>query len=123
MNTHVNAAAEAATKLDFDNVARAMALLQALDNDQRRQIMQILGRTQSMNVTDLYIRLRAEQSVVSTQLSILREVGLVSSRKEGRMVFYSLNKDRLHNATDRLNSFLEPGEPVQIEESMEAAVF
>jgi DNA-binding transcriptional ArsR family regulator len=48
-----------------------------------------------MTVTDIYIKLRLEQSVASQHLAILRRAGVVSTERQGKFIFYGLDKDRL----------------------------
>ena len=48
-----------------------------------------------MTVTDIYIKLRLEQSVASQHLAILRRAGVVATDRQGKFIYYSLNKERL----------------------------
>ena len=48
-----------------------------------------------MTVTDIYVKLRLEQSVASQHLAILRRAGVVVTQRQGKYIYYSLNKDRL----------------------------
>ena len=55
----------------------------------------LLEENERMTVTDIYIKLRLEQSVASQHLAILRRAGVVSTERQGKFIFYSLDKDRL----------------------------
>lgn len=46
-------------------------------------------------VNDLSVVLNMTQSAVSHQLKILRDARLIKSRKEGRIVYYSLDDDHV----------------------------
>jgi DNA-binding transcriptional ArsR family regulator len=48
-----------------------------------------------MTVTDIYIKLRLEQSVASQHLAILRRAGVVLTERQGKFIYYSLDNDRL----------------------------
>jgi len=48
-----------------------------------------------MTVTDIYIKLRLEQSVASQHLAILRRAGVVITERQGKFIYYSLNNERL----------------------------
>lgn len=50
---------------------------------------------EEMCVNDLGVLLQMTQSAVSHQLKILRDARLVKSRKEGRIVYYSLDDDHV----------------------------
>jgi DNA-binding transcriptional ArsR family regulator len=56
-----------------------------------------------MTVTELYVKLRLEQSVDSQHLAILRKAGFVKTVRDGKFIFYSVNTDRLKE----LNRFVE----------------
>ena len=43
-----------------------------------------------MTVTDIYVKLRLEQSVASQHLAILRKAGVVQTERDGKFIFYSL---------------------------------
>jgi DNA-binding transcriptional ArsR family regulator len=46
------------------------------------------------------------QNLASHHLKALKEYGLISSRKEGLNIYYSLNTDSFNNAKSLLNAFL-----------------
>ncbi|MFQ5981570.1 MAG: ArsR/SmtB family transcription factor [Candidatus Heimdallarchaeota archaeon] len=67
------------------------AFFKALGNETRILILQLLRKEEEMNVTALYKELEKQQYQISRHLACLGNCGLVSSRKEGRMIYYSLN--------------------------------
>ena len=44
---------------------------------------------------NLCVRLRLEQSVASQHLAILRKAGIVSTQRDGKFIYYSVNFKRL----------------------------
>jgi ArsR family transcriptional regulator len=54
----------------------------------------------SMCVCDIAVLLDMSQSAISHQLRVLKQAGLVKYRKEGRIVFYSLDDDHIKNILD-----------------------
>ena len=62
----------------------------AVAESRRRQILDALTGGESA-VNDLVTRLGLSQPQVSKHLRVLREVGLVDAREEGRQRFYRLN--------------------------------
>jgi DNA-binding transcriptional ArsR family regulator len=62
-------------------------IFQALADPSRRAIFVSLTRGEAA-VKDLTARFDISQPAVSQHLATLREAGLVSSRREGRLVFY-----------------------------------
>lgn len=68
---------------------RASTLLKAMGHDGRLTILCHL-RTGPKSVTELENLLSARQAIVSQQLARLRLEGLVSARREGQAIYYSL---------------------------------
>jgi DNA-binding transcriptional ArsR family regulator len=76
----------------------------AVAEPRRRQILDLLAQGEKP-VNDLVERLRVAQPVVSKHLRVLREVGLVEAREEGRQRIYSLNGQRLKPIHDWVQSY------------------
>ncbi len=64
-------------------------LLKALADDTRLRILHLLAQ-EELSGTDLMEVLNMGQSRVSTHLNLLKEVGLVNDRREGRRALYSI---------------------------------
>ena len=69
--------------------ARKAELFKALAHAVRVRILETLVNGES-SVGSLAIEMGTEPSNVSQQLAVLRNAGLVSSRKEGQTVFYAV---------------------------------
>jgi DNA-binding transcriptional ArsR family regulator len=54
-------------------------------------------------VSQLQDELGARQSTISQQLSFLRRLGIVRSRRDGRQVYYKLTDQRVLKAYDLVN--------------------
>ncbi len=76
------------TTLDPVLFAKAIA-------DETRQKIMNLVCCNSLSVSEIVEKLDVSQPTVSHHLAILREVGLVSVREEGKQTFYSLNQERV----------------------------
>ena len=82
-------------QLDYAELRKAVLVLRAINHKLRQRMIDLLEEHEQMTVTDLYIKLRLEQSVASQHLAILRRAGVVITERQGKFIFYSLNKDRL----------------------------
>ncbi len=82
-------------ELNYNVLRRAVLTLRAVNHDLRKGIIEILEENKKMTVTDIYIKLRLEQSVASQHLAILRRAGVVKTERNGKFVDYSLNTDRI----------------------------
>ena len=71
------------------HACEASGLLKAMGNEQRLLILcQLVGR--EANVGELLASSELSQSALSQHLSVLREAGMVQTRREGQSIFYSL---------------------------------
>lgn len=83
-------------QLDYADLRKAVLVLRAVNHKLRQRIIDLLDNSQTMTVTDIYIKLRLEQSVASQHLAILRRAGVVITERQGKFIYYSLDKDRLN---------------------------
>ncbi len=66
--------------------------LKALSEESRVRIVMLLGK-QELSVCELMGVLRISQPLVSRHLSILKEAGLVKSRRDGKLHFFSVTDE------------------------------
>jgi ArsR family transcriptional regulator len=78
---------------------RASRLFHALSDETRLRILERL-RTGERCVCELTDALDAAQSRLSFHLKVLKEAGLVSDRREGRWMYYTLNPEGLGEMAD-----------------------
>lgn len=84
---------EADMDLMMRNAREASDFLKALGHEGRLMILCHLV-TGEKSVTELEQLLSARQAAVSQQLARLRLEGLVTPRREGKIIYYSLTDDR-----------------------------
>jgi DNA-binding transcriptional ArsR family regulator len=76
----------------LDDAKRASDFLKALAHESRLLILCILAEGDK-SVTELERMLALRQPTVSQQLARLRADGLVATRREGKIIYYSLAND------------------------------
>jgi ArsR family transcriptional regulator len=82
-------------RLDAD---RAVRLFHALSDGTRLSILERL-RLGERCVCDMTDALDAGQSRLSFHLKVLKDAGLVTDRREGRWMYYTLSQDALGEAS------------------------
>ena len=82
-------------KLDYVAVKNAAMTLRAINHKLRQQVVKLLEENKRMNVTDIYVKLRLEQSVASQHLAILRRANIVITERDGKFIHYALNHARI----------------------------
>lgn len=93
--------------LDYAELRKAVLVLRAINHKLRQRIISLLEENESMTVTDIYIKLRLEQSVASQHLAILRRAGVVQTRRDGKFIHYSLDKDRIELIANMVEELTE----------------
>lgn len=101
----MNAATENGNSLKVDllNVKKAALILRAVNHKLRQQILKLIDESGKITVTEIYVKLRLEQSVASQHLAILRKAGFVKTERDGKFIFYAVNTNRL----EELNQFVD----------------
>jgi DNA-binding transcriptional ArsR family regulator len=92
-----------ALKVDLLNVKKASLVLRAINHKLRQQILKLIDEQAKITVTEIYVKLRLEQSVASQHLAILRKAGFVNTERDGKFIYYTINTNRI----EELNQFVE----------------
>jgi|SRR5690606_30569429 DNA-binding transcriptional ArsR family regulator len=92
-----------AININYNNVKKASLVLRALNHKLRQQILSLIETEKKITVTEIYVRLRLEQSVASQHLAIMRRAGVVTTQREGKFIYYLVNYKRI----DELNQCVE----------------
>lgn len=82
-------------KIEVLSLKKAALILRAINHKLRMQILKLIHAQGKLTVTEIYVKLRLEQSVASQHLAILRRAGLVTTDRDGKFIYYSVNQDRL----------------------------
>ena len=92
------------TRPDTRSSAR---LFHALSDETRLSILQRL-RMGERCVCDLTDALDAAQSRLSFHLKVLKDAGLVTDRREGRWMYYTLNPEALSEVAELVETLASP---------------
>jgi DNA-binding transcriptional ArsR family regulator len=90
-------------KINYFEVKKAAAILRSINHKLRQSIIKLLEEKDKLTVTEIYVKLRVEQSVASQHLAILRRAEFVKTFREGKNIHYSLNLARL----EEVNVFIK----------------
>src|ERR1041385_6231330 len=90
-------------KIDVIQLKKAALILRAVNHKLRQQILKLVHQNGKMTVTEIYVKLRLEQSVASQHLAILRKAGFVKTERDGKFIYYAVNAERL----EELNKFVK----------------
>ena len=94
-------------KIDVIQLKKAALILRAINHKLRQQILKLIHQHGKMTVTEIYVKLRLEQSVASQHLAILRKAGYVNTLRDGKFIFYSVNYSRLDQVHSIVHDLLK----------------
>jgi DNA-binding transcriptional ArsR family regulator len=81
--------------VNYHNVKKAALVLRALNHKLRQQILALIDGDKRITVTQIYVKMRLEQSVASQHLAILRRAGIVNTERDGKFIYYTVNFNRI----------------------------
>lgn len=82
-------------KFDQNVLRKSVLVLRAINHELRQQIVKLLDDHGRLTVTEIYVKLRLEQSVASQHLALLRRSGVVTTIRDGKFIYYSIDKERI----------------------------
>lgn len=91
----------------FPDLDRTGSWFHALSDPTRLDIVVLLSHGERC-VCELQEALTAAQSRLSFHLGVLKDAGIVTDRREGRWVYYTLNRDALDGIVDFAHA-VKPG--------------
>ena len=93
-------------KINYHNLKKAALVLRALNHKLRQQILNLIETEKKITVTEIYVKLRLEQSVASQHLAILRRAGIVTTQRDGKFIYYTVNYKRIDEITGVVNDLV-----------------
>lgn len=81
--------------LDYNLLRRAVLTLRAVNHPLRKEMMELIDTKGKMTVSELYIKMKIEQSVASQHLALLRKADVLSTERDGKFIYYAVNHHRL----------------------------
>ncbi len=91
-------------ELDADRLEVAASMLKAMAHPVRIAILKYLDGNKRLTVTQIHELLGIEQSTTSHHLGILKDKGVLCSKREGKNTFYYLKYEILSQVVDSLET-------------------
>lgn len=95
-------------KINTEQLEAAASMLKAIAHPMRIAILSFLEGGKSLTVTEIHEKLGIEQSTTSHHLGILKDKGVLKSRRDGKNTFYSIKHNNLShivNCVSKCNNF------------------
>lgn len=82
-------------EIKIQEIRKAALIYRAVNHKLRQDMLRLIHKSGKITVTELYRKMSLEQSVASQHLAILRTAGFVSTERDRRFIFYTVNYDNL----------------------------
>lgn len=89
--------------INIDKLESAASKLRAISHPMRIAIIDLLSKDNKLSVTEIYERLDIEQATASHHLNILKNKGILDSKREGKKIYYSLKNVTLTDIIECIN--------------------
>jgi DNA-binding transcriptional ArsR family regulator len=93
--------------LDELRFKKAALVLRALKHLLRQKILHLIYKRKTITVREIYTKLKLKQSVASQQLAVLRKAKFVTTRREGKHIYYALDYVRLEEVQNLTRELLK----------------
>jgi len=90
-------------ELDVIKLEAAASKLRAIAHPMRIAIIDLLHENQKQSVTEIYKKLNIEQASASHHLNILKNKGVLISKRDGKKIYYSLKNQTLTEIIECIN--------------------
>ena len=84
------------TELEADQIEKAANMMKAIAHPMRLAILGQLSDKEELTVTEIHELVEIEQSTASHHLGILKDKGVLISRRDGKNTIYSLKNANLN---------------------------
>jgi DNA-binding transcriptional ArsR family regulator len=91
------------TGLTAEQLEKAAGILKAIAHPVRIAILEYLESGRQATVTEIHGHLRIEQSTTSHHLGILKDKGVLGSKRDGKNTFYFIRNENLTTIIDCIN--------------------
>jgi len=91
------------TELDIKKLEEVAGKLRAIAHPMRIAIIELLQDEKKMNVTEIYGKLKIEQASASHHLNLLKNKGVLGSKRDGKNTYYFLKSNAINQILECMN--------------------
>lgn len=90
---------------DLDHLKLEGKKLGVISHPLRLAILEYIRQNEPVFVSQIYKDLELEQSVTSSQLGFLRKANFLTTKREGKKVYYSLNREGIGSVLEEIKNY------------------
>jgi DNA-binding transcriptional ArsR family regulator len=83
---------------------KGLLTMRAINHPVRKELLKIIFKKKETTVTELFVALRQEQSVVSQHLAILRRINVLKATRAGKNIIYTINPEEMRRVLSMANT-------------------
>ena len=95
-------------------IKQAVKILKLISEESKLRIMLLLAKEGTKRVTDISDILHMNQTTVSHHLSLLRNADLVTTKRDGKNIFYDINDELWRELGKQFFEHLKKGDNIHI---------
>jgi DNA-binding transcriptional ArsR family regulator len=89
--------------INIEKLEAVASKLRAISHPMRIAIIDLLSKDKKLSVTEIYEKLDIEQATASHHLNILKNKGILVSKRVGKKIYYSLKNVTLTDIIECIN--------------------
>jgi DNA-binding transcriptional ArsR family regulator len=93
--------------LNTEQLEKAANMLKAIAHPKRIAILSFLEEGKKLTVTQIHTLLNIEQSTTSHHLGILKDKGVLASKKKGKNTYYFIKHNTIHQIIECISKCTE----------------
>lgn len=105
LNINLNGTAAEIVTQNFSSYNESYNCIKIIIKENRIKILELLIEKEYRSVNELAEISNQKQSVTSQNLQILKSIGLISDKKKGRQVLYSINSENWEKLVQSINNY------------------
>lgn len=82
-------------KLDYASMRKAALVVRAVSHPVRQKMLALIEEKKKVTVTEIYTKMKLEQSVASQHLAILRKAKIAIATRDGKFIHYGIDKKQV----------------------------
>ncbi len=95
---------DATERISVETVREAAEVLRCIGHPVRLRIVELLETAGELNVSAIREHVGLEQAVASQHLGLMRDKGILASRREGTNVFYRIQDEKVTQVIECLRA-------------------
>ncbi|MCB0508104.1 MAG: helix-turn-helix transcriptional regulator [Bacteroidetes bacterium] len=86
--------------LEYRTLYKSLLVMRVVNHPMRQEIIKMIQEKGKITVTEIFVKLRVEQSIASQHLAALRRIDLLTTTRAGKYIYYTVVPERIKEIND-----------------------